>query len=68
MRISSNMANLLCSILCFLLVKTGIPEDLIFAINEPLLFAYILSAIIRIFAPRLWAKIIEFVITGFVIE
>lgn len=64
----SNTANLLCSILCFIFVTTGMPASRILPTNEPLPLACVRSVITRTFAPRLCAARIESTIAGLEME
>lgn len=68
MRRLSKTANLLCSILCRRLVRTGMPAAISSSIMDDLCPAIVRSVTIRTFAPRWWASIMVSAIFGLVME
>lgn len=68
MRRLSKTANLLCSILCRRLVRTGMPAATSSSIMDDLCPAIVRSVTIRTLAPRRWAAIMAFAIFGLVME
>ena len=68
MRRLSKTANLLCSILCRRLTRTGMSAATNSSIMDDLCLAIIRSVTIRTPAPRRWAAIMAFTIFGLVME
>ena len=68
MRWLSKTANLLCSILCRRLVRTGMPAATSSSIIDDLCPAIVRSVTMRTRAPRRWAAIMAFAIFGLLIE
>ena len=68
MRRLSKTANLLCSILCRRLTRTGMPAATSSSIVDDLCPAIVRSVTMRTRAPRRWAAIMASAIFGLVIE
>ena len=68
MRRLSKTANLLCSILCRRLTRTGMPAATSSSILDDLCPAIVRSVTMRTRAPRRWAAIMAFAIFGLVME
>ena len=68
LKLLSKIANLLCSILCFLFVRRGMPAFIKSAIMDFLPLDWVRSVIMRTGMPRLWALMIALLICGLVME